>query len=82
MDGDEAARPSAFPRSEEAFSALVAYLRSDEALELPLEELVAFVESEYQALMATLLQEHDDLIARRQAPAAAGDAEKGAGDGC
>jgi hypothetical protein len=78
MDEDQESPPSAFPRSREAFSALVAYLRSEEALALPLDEVEACIEAEYHKLMSLLVQEHDDLVAGGQA----GAAETEAGHGC
>lgn len=77
MHEDQASQPSAFPRSEKAFSALLAYLRSEEALALPLDQVEAYIEAEHRKLMSLLVQEHDEAVATGQA----GVAETEPGDG-
>jgi hypothetical protein len=81
MDAEPAEHGS-FAGSRERMERLIELMSSEHAMSIPLGELEAIVEPDFQALMGQLRQEYWDLQARRAAEHEAGTAGPGpeAGD--
>jgi hypothetical protein len=62
---NEPAEHGSFAGSRERMERLIELMSSDQAMSLPLGDLEAIVEPDFQALMAQLRQEYRDLQARR-----------------